>query len=315
MTSLASAPAPRASSLPHPAVVRSHRWEGYHCESRLVRTTAPRLAPLLMIGGAFQRKETWGRFEREFLAHMDVLTVDPPGWGAADLLPDRHGVDLLADAVCHMLDEIGLREVNILGGSYGTAIAYRIAQRRPERALRVVLIGTMTSIPEHARAAMRRTMEHLAERRMEEYAEAAVDILMNRDRLASITAGAKVRRFLLRRLANLPEEEAEQTYTNTRRLLDHTMLDPTRPPTPPVLVTTGEHDTFTTPDLCREVAAACAESWFAEVADADHMLFLERTVELADLATRFFGAQPLVDLPYCRSVEHVRRSEPVTAGR
>jgi pimeloyl-ACP methyl ester carboxylesterase len=324
MTSLTSAPpnavlpigAPRPASVPpsvpHPAVVRSHTWQGYHCESRLIRTTAPRLAPLLMIGGAFQRKEAWGRLEREFLAHMDVLTVDPPGWGAGDLLPDHHGVTFLADAVGHMMDEHEMGEVNVMGGSYGTAIAYRIAQKYPDRVVRMVLIGTMTSIPEHAREAMRRTMEHLAERRMEEYAEAAVDILMNTERIGSVTAGARVRRFLLRRLTQLPDGEAEQTYANTWRLLNHAMIDTSRPPVPPVLVATGEHDSFTTPDLCREMASACRESWFAEVSDADHMLFLERTTELADLTTRFLAAQPLTDLPYCRSVEQIRhRDEPV----
>jgi pimeloyl-ACP methyl ester carboxylesterase len=305
---------PAEPSAPHPAVVRSHSWQGYHCESRLIRTTAPRLAPVLMIGGAFQRKEAWGRLEREFLVHMDVLTVDPPGWGAGDVLPDHHGVALLADAVHHMLDEHGIAEVNLLGGSYGTAIAYRIAQQYPECVVRMVLIGTMTAIPEHARAAMRRTLEYLAERRMQEYAEAAVDILMNRERLGSVTAGAKVCRFLLRRLANLPEEEAEQTLANTRRLLNEEMIDTSRPPAAPVLVATGEHDTFTTPDLCRGMAATCRESWFAEVADADHMLFLERTRELADLATRFLAAQPLADLPYCRGVEQIRRPEVPATG-
>ena len=307
MTSLTSVPAPGAPSVPYPAVVRPHSWEGFHCESRLVRTTAPSLAPLLMIGGAFQRKEAWGRLEREFLARMDVLTVDPPGWGAGDLLPGRYDVGFLADAVTHMAEECGLPAVHLLGGSYGTAIAYRIAQRYPERVLRMVLIGTMTSIPGHARAAMRRCMGFLAERRMEEYAEAAVDILMNGDRLGSVVSGAKVRRFLLRRLARLTEEEAEQTYTNTWRLLHQQMIDTTCAPVAPVLVTTGEYDSFTTPALCRAMAAACGESWFAEVAGADHMLFLERTVELVDLSTRFFAGRPLAGLPYCRAVEQVRR--------
>ncbi|MFC4033984.1 alpha/beta fold hydrolase [Streptomyces polygonati] len=310
MTPLTSPPASTAPILPppdpYPAVVRAHSWQGYHCESRLVRSATPRLAPLLMIGGAFQRKEMWGRFEREFLAHMDVLTVDPPGWGAGDVLPDHHGVALLADAVRHMLDERGIERVNLLGGSYGTAIAYRMAQCYPERVVRMALVGTMTSIPEHARAAMRRTLEHLAERRMEEYARAAVEILMNGERLGDVVAGAKVRRFLLRRLARLPEAEAEQTYANTRRLLNQEMIDTSRPPVAPALVATGEYDSFTTPELCRDMAAACRESWFTEVRAADHMLFLERTTELADLTTRFFAAESLADLPYCHPVEQIR---------
>ncbi|MFB7668103.1 alpha/beta fold hydrolase [Kitasatospora sp. NPDC056138] len=290
-----------------PAEVSSHRWQGYHCESRLVRTSAPRIAPVLLIGGAFQTKETWGRFEREFLEHADVLTVDPPGWGAGGVLPDRYGADFLADALGHMLDETGLPPANIVSGSYGTAIAYRLAQRHPERVRRIVLIGTMTSIPEHARISMRRTMDFLAARQMQEFAEASVEVLMNTDGVASVTAGARVRRFLLRRLLNLAADEVEQTFANTHRLLKHEMVDPTRAPAVPVLVTTGEHDTFTTPDLCRALAATCTDSWFAEVADADHMLHLERTAEVADLATRFLAGESLTGLAYCRSVERISR--------
>ncbi|MGK4585683.1 alpha/beta fold hydrolase [Kitasatospora sp. HPMI-4] len=305
--SLAAPPRAAARSTAFPAEVSSHRWQGYHCESRLVRTSAPRIAPVLLIGGAFQTKETWGRFEREFLAHADVLTVDPPGWGAGGVLPDRYGADFLADALVHMLDETGLPSANIVSGSYGTAIAYRLAQRHPERVRRIVLIGTMTAIPEHARIAMRRTMDLLAERRMQEFAEASVELLMNADWGASVTAGARVRRFLLRRLLNLGADEVEQTFANTHRLLRHEMVDPSRAPAAPVLVTTGEHDTFTTPDLCRALAATCEDSWFAEVADADHMLHLERTGEVADLATRFLAEESLSGLPYCRGVERISR--------
>ncbi|HSX98084.1 MAG TPA: hypothetical protein VLG91_11940, partial [Streptomyces sp.] len=40
--------------------VRVHHWEGFRFEFRLVRALQPRLPPVLLIGGAFQRKERWG---------------------------------------------------------------------------------------------------------------------------------------------------------------------------------------------------------------------------------------------------------------
>src|SRR5688572_26006360 len=84
--------------------VTEHKWDGYRCESRIVRATSePRLAPVLLVGGAFQRKEDWGRIEQGLLAHCDVVTVDLPGWGTADLLPESYGVDFLADALNHIL--------------------------------------------------------------------------------------------------------------------------------------------------------------------------------------------------------------------
>ncbi|MEU7011324.1 hypothetical protein [Streptomyces sp. NPDC046332] len=44
----------------------------------------------------------------------------------------------------------------MLAGSYGSAIAYEIARRHPDRVGRMVLVGTMTAIPDHAQVAMRR---------------------------------------------------------------------------------------------------------------------------------------------------------------
>ncbi|MDT0309589.1 alpha/beta hydrolase [Streptomyces sp. DSM 44917] len=305
--------APSVDVLP-PPVVGVHRYRGQPCASRFVRGGGRARVPLLLIGGAFQRKEHWGAFERAFLARMDVLTVDPPGWGAGAVLPPEHGADFLARAVCHMLNEAGIARVHVLGGSYGTAIAYRLAQLFPDRVERMVLVGTMTAIPEHAEHALRRGLDLLEARRMQEFARATVGVLMNEERLPLIARGAAVRRFLMRRLSTLPYEEGEQTRANTRRLLLHRMVDATAPPRPPVLVVTGEHDAFTTPELCREMARACGDSWFAEVADADHMVHLERTAELAALAGRFLlGDAPLsAELPFCRLVERI--SEPAAEG-
>ena len=78
--------------------VREHTFDGYRYESRVVQGAATGLAPVVLVGGAFQRKEEWGRLERGLLAHADVVTVDLPGWGTADLLPETYGADFLAGA-------------------------------------------------------------------------------------------------------------------------------------------------------------------------------------------------------------------------
>ncbi|MER7729086.1 hypothetical protein [Streptomyces sp. NPDC096323] len=49
------------------------------------------------------------------------------------MLPETYGADFLADAICHMLDECGVGLVNVLAGSYGSAIGYEIARRYPGR--------------------------------------------------------------------------------------------------------------------------------------------------------------------------------------
>ncbi|MEV4873927.1 alpha/beta fold hydrolase [Streptomyces syringium] len=286
-------------------VVAAHSWQGFHCESRLVRTDSPGLAPVVLVGGAFQTKESWGRVEAEFLAHADIFTVDLPGWGRADVLPEDHGVEFLADALRHMLDEAGLDAVNLVGGSYGTAITYTFAQRHPDRVHRMALVGTMTSIPDHAEAAIRRAMELMRAERTEDFAETVLDLLFNPRAIDSVVLGSRLRQGMRRRLHTLHPEEGAQALANTTRLLVHKKLDTSITPTMPVLVATGEHDHFTTPNLCREVAATCADSWFTTIADADHMVPFERSAEIVDLITRFFTDQPLTGLSYCPDAEHI----------
>ncbi|MGW7054757.1 alpha/beta fold hydrolase [Streptomyces sp. NPDC054887] len=288
------------------AAVRVHHWEGFRFESRLVRAPERRLPPVLLIGGAFQRKERWGYVEQEILRYSDVLTVDPPGWGSADLLPEQHGVEIIADCLHHMLGELGLSRLNIAAGSYGTAIAYRLAQAHPEDVGRMLLFGTMCRIPDHARTAIRHTLDLLDAQEMDLFARATVDLFMSRKPGAGVVNGRALRRILHTRFATAGADETAKYRANTRRLLRHTMLDTTSPPPHPVLVVTGEHDTFTTPELCREMAACCADSQYAEVADADHMVHLERAHEMGELAERFYSGLSIAGLPYLRTVRRVR---------
>ncbi|MCN9243673.1 alpha/beta hydrolase [Streptomyces sp. RY43-2] len=270
-----------------------------------MRSRSARVAPLVLVGGAFQTKESWGRLEREMLGFADVITVDLPGWGASPVLPEHYGTDFLADALGHMLDDLGLPSVNLVGGSYGSAVAYRLAQRRPGLAAKMVLVGTMTHIPDQARARMCRSVDLLTAGQTEEFTDVTLGLLMNVDTVASVVAGARVRRFLLRRLLNLTPHDKEQFIANTRRLLRHEGLDLNEPPMMPVLVAAGEHDSFTTPGQCRALAATCADSWFAVVSDADHMLPVERPVELVDLFMRFLCGEPLEALEYLRTAERI----------
>ncbi len=288
--------------------LREHSWKGYRCSSRLVCSPQPRLSPVLLVGGAFQRKEDWGRLEQSLLAHADVITVDPPGWGTSDLLPDTYGVDFLADALDQMLDDLGLSQVNVVAGSYGTAMAYRLAQAHPDRVAQLGLVGTMTAIPDDAANAFRATLELLEEGRMEEFASTTVDLSLTRHVDADVTIRRKVlRRILINRVRTASVEELAKYAANTRRLLSGTLVDATVPPAQPALVLTGEHDTLTTPRMCYEFATICADSWFAVIKQADHLVHMQRSAEVADLLTRFFEGRHFIGQPYVRVVQRVRR--------
>ncbi|WP_168801454.1 alpha/beta fold hydrolase [Glycomyces buryatensis] len=302
------------------STVHAHHWKGFRYYSRLTRSPAARLDPVVLIGGAMQRKEDWGRLEQGMLEAADVICPDLPGWGEADLLAAEHGPDLLADALRHLLDDLGVRRANVFAGSYGTAIAYRLAQTAPDRIARMVLAGTMSTIPDEARPGMQGAIDLALSGVRERFGPAAVEMLMCADPGIDIASAAVVRRILSRRFEGVSEDELAKFVANTRRLLERDLIDTSLSPVVPALFAVGAHDTLTPPELCRELALTCRDSWFTVMPRADHLLHLERPRELVDLMTRFFATEPLAGLhrdglndgpydgPYDGAVEYLNQS-------
>jgi pimeloyl-ACP methyl ester carboxylesterase len=281
-------------------------YRGFKSECRTRWHDDPQLAPVLLIGGALQRKEGWGRLEEALAARTTVVTVDLPGWGSADVLPADYGIGFLADCLAELLAAAGHGPVHVFGGSYGSAIGYRFGQLYPDLVLRVALFGAMPQIPETARADLARTVELLRAGRLEEFAAAVLRVMLCQDPSATVVRRRAVHRILFEIFRAIGADDVAKYEHNTRRLLRRDLFEPDPVLRVPVLVGAGEHDTFTTPQLCRELAETCQDAWFAVLRDADHPVHLERPDELADLLLRFYDDQPLSELAYCKSVERVR---------
>jgi pimeloyl-ACP methyl ester carboxylesterase len=73
-----------------------------------------------------------------------VIAPDMVGFGFTERPNDiTYGVDLWADQVVGLLDSLGIDKASIVGNSFGGAIALRIATRYPDRADKLVLMGSM----------------------------------------------------------------------------------------------------------------------------------------------------------------------------
>lgn len=98
--------------------------------------------PLLLIPGAFTTYRTWNRVLPELARYNRVLAVDYVGVGDSDK-PERgfrYTVEEQADVVAEMILAVRLPKVNVVGASYGGAVALNLAARYPELVNRVVCI-------------------------------------------------------------------------------------------------------------------------------------------------------------------------------
>lgn len=300
-----------AESFPEPEI-REHHYRGFRFESRRCRSASPRIAPVVLVAGIVQRKESWIRLEEHLLEAADVVSADLPGWGAADALPPEYGIDVLSGSLEHMLEDLGLGPVNLMAGSYGTAIAYRLAQDRPDLVSHMCLYSTAAAISDRSKQAFVEINEQVEQGRKGPAVELVADLMMSSSKLDDIIFGRAVRRMLMDRFATLDADEVAKAMDNTNRLLSRPPLDTSVGPSAPTLVAAGEYDTLTTPADCRELAATCPDSRFIVIRQADHLVYLERPAEIADLTIRFCAGDRIEDLDYTALVEDLR-GDPVSA--
>jgi poly(3-hydroxyalkanoate) depolymerase len=110
--------------------------------------------PLLMIGGIGTNIEMWQPLQSH-LDGLQTITFDAPGTGRSDTPRWPLRMRGLARIVAGILDQLDHRQVDVLGYSFGGALAQQLAHDAPGRVRRLILAATtagMASVPGSLRA-------------------------------------------------------------------------------------------------------------------------------------------------------------------
>lgn len=98
--------------------------------------------PLLLINGIGAHTAMWAPVERKLLATR-LISYDSPGAGHSPLAWPLPTMGALADLAAGLLDRLGYDRVDVLGYSFGGAVAQQLARRHPGKVRRMVLAATM----------------------------------------------------------------------------------------------------------------------------------------------------------------------------
>jgi poly(3-hydroxyalkanoate) depolymerase len=100
--------------------------------------------PLLLMNGIGVNLEVLQQFVDALDPAIEVVRFDVPGTGGspAPLIPYRFSV--LARLVTKMLDQLGYLQIDVLGVSWGGALAQQFAFQYPVRCRRLILVSTGT---------------------------------------------------------------------------------------------------------------------------------------------------------------------------
>ena len=97
--------------------------------------------PLLLINGLGANTDMWSPFASRF-PDRRVILFDAPGTGRSSTPSRPMRISSMANLAAAVLDHRGVESTDVLGYSYGGAIAQEFAYQHPERVRRLVLAAT-----------------------------------------------------------------------------------------------------------------------------------------------------------------------------
>src|SRR5574343_1302321 len=104
-------------------------------------------APVMLIHGSGPGVSAWANWRQAIPAlakDRRVIAPDMVGFGYTDRPAGiQYGMDTWVQQALDLLDALGLEQVDLVGNSFGGALALALAIRAPQRVRRLVLMGSV----------------------------------------------------------------------------------------------------------------------------------------------------------------------------
>jgi pimeloyl-ACP methyl ester carboxylesterase len=101
--------------------------------------------PVVLLHGWCLSAQMW-MYQEEMLAQScQVVSPDLRGFGRSRGLPGPYTLEVIADDVATLLDELDIEDVVVVGFAFGAAVALELSAAKPQRLRELVLIG----VPSH----------------------------------------------------------------------------------------------------------------------------------------------------------------------
>ena len=233
--------------------------------------------PVLVLGGL----DSWIRDDKWFgplSTRFDVLAPQHPGFGQSELPPHINSVNDLALFYLAMMDELDLRDVLLVGCSFGGWLAAEIAVRSTARLAGLVLVDAfgvkhggrfdrdIADFYAMSQAEVARAFYHAPENNRRDLTQMPDHVLTGIARARETLAMVGWKPFM--------------HNPNLKAWLAHRIKVPT-------LVMWGESDRVVTPDYGRAYAAAIPGARFSLIAQAGHYPHLEQPEQFVGEIERF----------------------------
>lgn len=88
--------------------------------------------PVVLLHGYLESSEIWDNFAEGLSAECRVISIDLPGHGRSDVYSDTHTMEMMADAVKSLTDQLKLKKFFLIGHSLGGYVSLAFLGQYPE---------------------------------------------------------------------------------------------------------------------------------------------------------------------------------------
>ena len=98
---------------------------------------------LLQIGGAGFAHENFGLVTEQMAEEFNVIDFDLRGYGLSERPEQEYSMELWADDIAALFDDIGIKSAHVHGTSMGGMVALALAARHPQKVNKMILSCAM----------------------------------------------------------------------------------------------------------------------------------------------------------------------------
>ena len=238
---------------------------------------------VVLLHGYLESMYVWEDFLPLLTPHYRVITVDIPGHGISEVKGEVHTMEMVAEVLRDMLDELGIERVTMVGHSMGGYVSLAFCAAYPERLDGVVLLSSSPNPDTDVKRENRRR-------------EIALVRAGKKDALARVAPEAGFAEQNRRRLQSYIDDLTEQVHITEdegivallggmiERVDQNEMM---RQSAVRQLFIMGRHDGYIPAEVAEQIVASHPQAEVAWLAESGHMGFIEQPEACAEALLNF----------------------------
>lgn len=251
------------------------------------------LPTLVFIHGMRGNSRAYEKFTRQ-LKGFHLVLIDLPGYGKSSPLSIRHTLKNMAAAVAEFLEVAGLKDVNLVGYSFGGTVAFVVARYFPARIVRLILIAPVL-VKRGIFLGVAKLYYDLYARlpeRTQRYLLTNHPLILFGSNLMLTTNNAETRKDYL-------DNALKSSYQISPRAIAEVSQDMTKSDLKfeasglkmPTLVIGAELDNLTRVEFLRRITHSLERVDFEVIRSTGHLLYAESPVELAAAVSDYLSRE------------------------